>query len=355
MIDPGGAYRSIHTYGYNSNGYAPYTMTANDWQEWWRLQERHSLLLHPDAPLGAGLVLSTARLQSAPDRARFSGGGMGDPSSVGEVQLVAQTFRHLHEAGVSLPSAINAAALEKWTGNAPLIVLNLSDFSDAEIEALRRLIARGVRVAAFKGGGTLPSAAARLFGVTTNEKAAVVAPNNTLLVASSADQLNEANARTLAPILQRGLVLPLTFPAGTAGYGYVMRNRRFVVVEDWLEQGRVIDVRLRATKGAKTARACDANDHRPLVVRRGGADWVISVSLRPGDEHWFASKKKRCNDAAFAKPFGGGGVPARRVSGVTCRPACGCLAEDLCRARRAPPRFGGRPARSLPPPKPTPC
>ena len=43
-LDADSQYHSIHTYGYNTNGYTPYTMTPNDWQEWWRLQERHSLL-----------------------------------------------------------------------------------------------------------------------------------------------------------------------------------------------------------------------------------------------------------------------------------------------------------------------
>ena len=34
---------------------------------------------------------------------------------------------------------------------------------------------------------------------------------------------------------------------------------------------------------AGSAHAVDVNDHRPLAVRRDGADWVIELPLRPGD------------------------------------------------------------------------
>lgn len=298
-IKPGGAYHSMHTYGYNTNAGVSYTMTANDWQEWWRLEERHSLIA-PEGPLGAGLVISTARFAD-PEHAAFSGsGGNGSSDADHQVRTVARTVQRLHEAGVSVPFAANIGVLEQWTGTAPLILLDLNLFDEAEVATLKRLHERGVRLAAFQGQGLLSKAAAELFGVrpdgfpadghkvaeiatSARVPAAVVKGTNTLLIAAAAESLTPAGAQALAPLFQAQLQLPLAFPVGTAGYGFVSQGQKYVVVEDWLEQGRTVQVRLRADPQAGKARAVDVNDHRPVEVRRDGADWLIELPLRPGD------------------------------------------------------------------------
>ena len=81
----------------------------------------------------------------------------------------------------------------------------------------------------------------------------------------------------------RVLFLPITFPTGTAGYGFTCQGLRCIVVEDWLEQGRTVSLRLRATPGMSAVHAVAVNDHLPLATRRDGDDWVIELPLRPGD------------------------------------------------------------------------
>jgi len=87
----------------------------------------------------------------------------------------------------------------------------------------------------------------------------------------------------LQPVLDRNLQLPIQFPAGTAGYGFTMRGQKYIEVEDWMEQGRTISLRLRTSPSATSAAACEVNDHQTLSVHRDGAYWSIDLPLRPGD------------------------------------------------------------------------
>jgi hypothetical protein len=296
IIGRDGVYRSMHTYGYNSNAGLAYTMTENDWQQWWRVQERHSLIA-PEGPIGAGLVISTARFAD-PDRASFSGnGGWGSSEADDQARAVARVVRRLQEAGVSVPFSANAAVLDKWSGAAPLILLDVDLFSEAELASVRKLKARGVQLAAFtsKAGGNLAGAAAELFGVLpagapgAGTRACEVAGQplivtpGTLFLATPAEDLTTEQAQALAVAMKQWTALPITFPAGTAGYGFMSQGLSFVVVEDWLEEGRTVALRLRAGAGATAARAVDVNDHRPLTVRRDGDDWVMDLPVRPGD------------------------------------------------------------------------
>jgi hypothetical protein len=290
MILPDGSYGSMHTYGYNENAGHAFTLNEHDYNAWNRVQEKHSLLT-PDGPLGAGLVISTAHLQSLENR-RFTC-GMG--SELPEPPAVARALQRLQEAGVSISFSANAASLEKWTGSAPLVLLNVEDFSDAEMAALKKLSARGVKLAAFCGAEKVPPAVAAFFGVNADglpPKDAkvssiagkpIVSEDGKMFVRFSAAQLTAADAREIARLLREQLEIPITFPAGTTGYGFVSNGRSFIVVEDWLEQGRTVLLRVRAKAGAKELRAADANDHRGLITKRDGADWTIELPLRPGD------------------------------------------------------------------------
>jgi hypothetical protein len=287
IIGMDGQYRSMHTFGYNSNGGEAYTMTQNDWQQWWRVQERHSLI-SPDAPLGLGIVLCTSSLNKPPGTA-FSGGGMGGSPIEQEVMQVANVVRVLHEAGVSVSFSTNAAALQKWRGTAPLLLLNPSLLSDDETLAVGAAMRRGSPLAAFVGADPLPSGVRNLFGsgalrsIGSFHSRPILGNDHVLLIPCTFDSLSAEDGRTLAPLLNSTLDLPISYPDGTCGYGFGMDGNKFIEVEDWLEQGRNVAVRLRASAHASAAHAVELNDHRALAVSRDGKDWVISLPLRPGD------------------------------------------------------------------------
>ncbi|MEI7732774.1 MAG: hypothetical protein WCO56_24595, partial [Verrucomicrobiota bacterium] len=296
VIGRDGAYHSMHTYAYNANAGFAFTMTQNDWQEYWRVQERHSLIA-PEAPIGAGVVISTARFAD-PERAAFSGsGGWGASEADEQVRSAARTVRRLHEVGVSVPFSANVGTLDQWTNATPLVLVGVDLFSNEEIAALRKLKQRGVPLAAFtsKNCGALPKALGDLFGVNPDGSPAagtrigelagkpLVAAPLTLFAATPCDELNTTQTAFLAEAMRQHLQLPLVFPPGTAGYGFTSQGMNYIVVEDWREQGRNVTVRLRASAGTVHADAVDVNDHRSLMVRRDGTDWVIDLPLRPGD------------------------------------------------------------------------
>lgn len=293
MIGPDGNYRSMHTFGYNRNGGYAYTMNANDWQQMWNTQERHSLLA-PESPLGAGVVLGTSKLGD-PRYAEFTGGGMGGSSLDEAVGQIADAIRYLHDAGVSIPFSTNASSLAKWSGTTPLLLLNLCDFSDTELTSVKSALARGAHVAAFAGPDPLSPAAAALFGVTSDGAAVdghkageyagrpIIAGKGTLLIEGEYEGLDEESGRALAPLLHGALDLPITYDDGTAGYGFTMGSQSYIEVEDWMEQGREVKIRLRANPLAKYARACEINEHRPVAVARDGDEWLFTLPIRPGD------------------------------------------------------------------------
>ncbi len=289
-----GKYKSIHTYGYSANGGFSYTMTPNDWQQWWRVEERMSLL-GPEAPLGAGVITNSSRFAD-PEHAAWSGaGGWGKSAADDQVRSVERAVRGLQESGIAAPFAANAGTLGNWKENSPLVLLDLCNFSADEVADLRQLRTRGVRLAASKGSGALSAAAAALFGVNPDGSPAVgqkvldlnghavVAGTGTLMVAAAMDDIAVQDYRTLAPLMQVALQMPLQFSAGCQGYGFVCQGKKFVVLEDWKEEGRVATLRVRAGTAANSAHAVDTNDHTTLVVRRDGPDWVIEVPMRPGD------------------------------------------------------------------------
>jgi hypothetical protein len=108
-----------------------------------------------------------------------------------------------------------------------------------------------------------------------------MANGNLLYIPFSAESLTPQMSLQLTPILERWLDLPITFPAGTMGYGFLSGGRTMVVVVYWQEKAREIAVRIRAS-GA-SARAVSLNDHASLPVRRDGGDWVVTLPIRPGD------------------------------------------------------------------------
>jgi hypothetical protein len=262
-----GEFRSVYTAGYNENVGISYQMAQNDWEQWWQIEERHSLLT-PQQPIGAGIVISTIRFAD-PNHFRFNADYLfsASPDGLG----LARVFQRLHEAGLSIPFAANATALGKWKGSAPLIVLNPEVFAEEEVDTLEKLHGRGVRMVAFSSADTLPARIESLF------------QNSGRLIKLDPKTMTSADAEQLAAHLRKLLDIPLAFGKGTCGYGFTMSGKQFVVVGEWQNRGRITQVRLRATEGKTGARACGLNDHLPLHVSRDGADWVIDVPLRPGD------------------------------------------------------------------------
>jgi len=202
-----------------------------------------------------------------PSHTRFS---CGDAFEFEPVKLFARTFQLLHEAGLSIPFAANASSIAKWKGTAPLVILDLNAFSDAEIQSLNQLQSRGVPMAAFGDPATLSPAAKNLF-----------TKPGTTLIGRSAEGLEPNDANALAAHLIETLQIPLRFSAGIAGYGFTTGDTRFLVAEDWLEQPRTATIRLKATGSHATA--CLVNDHTPLKVTRDNSTWVIDIPMRPGD------------------------------------------------------------------------
>ena len=273
---PGKGYGSVYTYGYASNAGVAYTMNEEDFQQWWYLQERHSLL-SPEAPLGAGLVISSAQASDGAD-VRFT---CSDPLSLEGPRALALAFRRLHDAGVSVAFAANADSLGDYRLGAPLILLNLGAFSAAEVAMVTQLHQRGTRLAAFALRGELSPAAAALFRL----------PGTVLIERSPAD-LSHQEALAVAAQLHVALELPLRFAEGTAGYGFRSQDTTFVVMEDWLEQARMVAVEVARSSGAVTAVACDVNAHRGLTVRSREGWWVIDAPLGSGDGMLIALKEE---------------------------------------------------------------
>ena len=271
MVWADGSYGSVYTYGYNSNVGTSYTMNDNDWQQWWVMQQRHSLLA-PEAPIGAGLVLSNSYFAD-PAHARFSCGEAFDANDL--IPVYARVFEYLHMAGVPISFGANVSTLDKWKGDAPLILLNPGAFSAEELGVVSRLQQRGVRLAAFAGGDQ-------------GAAASLLKQPGMVLLDADATTLNAAAALRLRPKLHAGLKLPIIFPEGTTGYGFKMGSTSFIVVEDWLEEGRQSTLRIHCNSDAKTARACNVNDHVNIPIHRDGDQWQLAVTLRPGDGTLFA-------------------------------------------------------------------
>jgi hypothetical protein len=292
LLNEEGKYQSSFTYGYGKNGGSAWTMALNDYQQNWNAQERFSLI-YPEKPLGAGLIVSSSLVDS-PNSVMFDGGGMGTGGSAETlIRQVATTFENLTKGGLSIPFTGNIQGLRHWTGDSPLIVEDLTTVTTEEVDILRSLAERGVRIAGFAGHGSLNAPVAALFGVNSDGVAVSAAPSGTagqytllehgnlLYLPLRSDQLTPAMSVLLAPTLQRWLKMPVVLPEGTLGYAFVSGGRSMIVLEDWQEKARMLSLRMRAN--GTRAHAVSLNDHNSLAIHREGPDWVVDVPIRPGD------------------------------------------------------------------------
>ena len=282
VVGDRGDYHSIHTFGYSMNGYNSPLATVNDWQQNWNAAERQTRIL-PDGPLGFGLVVGTAVL-SDPERAVFSGGGMGD-SRLADT-LIGRLFRvigELHRRRISLPFAANATALMKFPGRSPLILPMPSTLSPEERKFLVERSRRGGALVLITDGETPAPEFQPLFAD------ARPLPGEPRFRVGSAgivadfrlEQLDGRAYDQLAALIREHLSPELIYPGGTAGYGFTSRGRKFITVEDLREEARTVQIQLRATGSA--ARAMELNTHHELPIVREGDFWNISLPLRKGD------------------------------------------------------------------------
>jgi hypothetical protein len=299
-LRPDGGYGAMSIYGYNTNGGVAYTLNELDYNQWEHTQMKQSLLF-PSAPIGAGLIVSNARYEK-PENALFD---CDEGNLFPEAHLIQDAVQRLGYAGVSVSFCGNAALLAGWKNQAPLVLLNLQDFSDAEQQTVFQMAAAGRPLVVFQESGTAPlsAQAAALFGVNPDGTSAggqevakiqaksVVRKGNCLYVPVAPGQMSQEEANALSPVLRQALDQVITFPSGTAGYGFVSNDRNFAVVEDWREEGRVAELRVHATAAATGLLAVDTNDDRPLQTTKDGADWVIDLPLRPGDAALVAYKE----------------------------------------------------------------
>jgi len=293
FIDPQGKYRLTNTYGYGMNANVSFCMSLNDWQEAWRMQERLSLIT-PDAPIGVGMVIGNDSWNDM-QHATFSGGGMGGSPADSLIGDAAHAFATLCDQRIPISFGSNVTAMAKWSANTPIVVLNLADLSANEIKILQSLHQRGTRMIGFTGGGAIPPAAAAIFGampdggpdiaktIGTVLNRPVLVTATTLLLNIPYQTVEGSDLQTIAAAMRDILAADLQLPEGTTGYGFIRGRQRFVVVEDWREEGRDVAIRLRVAPRASTASCVNVNDHVPVTVSRDGNYWVLTFPTRPGD------------------------------------------------------------------------
>jgi hypothetical protein len=290
VIRMDGSFTSMHSYGFNSNVGDPLMMTSIDYDQWKRVRDLH-VLIRPDAPLGAGVVIANSYL-NAPGNMRFGGTYLG----VEENETVINALPTLERAGVGVSFSANALALDKWRGTSPLIMLNLAKCTHEELSILRATMARDVRVTAFwKSDVPLTPEAAELFGVDsqghprsgskqlgTVDGQPIVGKGVALFIPLSPLTMHQADVDEIGSLLVDQLELPFRFEDGSAGYGFASNGRTFVVINDWREEARTVHLRVRAS-GKAEPDAVNVNDSIRLPVHRDGSDWVIDIPTRPAD------------------------------------------------------------------------
>ena len=299
-LRPDGAYGSMSVYGYNTNGGVGYALNEVDYNQWEQTMVKQSLLF-PTGPIGAGVIVSNAKY----DKIENTMFDCGDGSLFPEMHLVQNAVRRLSYAGVSVSFSGNASLLAGWKNNGALVLLNLQDFSDAEQATVSQFATAGRPLIVFQGQGTSPLSAnmAALFGLTADGQPAdgkkvaevegrpVVRKGNCLYIPAELGSMTQEETNALAPILLPALNQVITFPQGTTGYGFVSNGKNFAVVEDWREEGRMADLRVKATSGASALQAVDTNSNLPLQTTKDGDDWVIHLPIRPGDASLVAFKE----------------------------------------------------------------
>jgi hypothetical protein len=91
-------------------------------------------------------------------------------------------------------------------------------------------------------------------------------------------------ARAITPFIMDACAPPIKFDKGITGYGFTSNGRKFVVMEDWREEGRTTILHYTPTSiNVAKLKAIDVNENTPLNVKKKDNYFEISVPTRPGD------------------------------------------------------------------------
>ncbi len=291
-LDFEGNYFPMNEFGLKQNGLHAFNLGTHEWQEWWKLAEQMTFLW-PERPLGPGFVFSNDKFSIAQKPIL----GVGEFTLRDHPSLNSPIFawRAFSENGIPVTFGANAKSLGKYSMDRGLILVNVSEFSDKEVDDLIKLNARGIGLVATMGGDALPPKLANLFGVTpsgspTTGKSVgkvdgrdIVRNGKTLFYPLKFAEYTSENLNQAQNDLIEVLDSPLQLPTGVTGYAHYRGKQLFIVLEDRLEKGRVLDVRLRASADGKAPTACLMVDHSPIKVTRDGNGWKLEVPTRPGD------------------------------------------------------------------------
>jgi len=286
-----GSYRSMHTYGFNQNGYESWTMTGHDWQQWWNLKERHALI-DPQAPLGAALVVSTSRYESK-DAFRFSGGGMGGNELADVLDHASNVQAVIQRAGVSIPYSANARNLGSPVQDRALVLVGLAGWTEQDLRLFDQWMAEKRPIIAAQGEAGEAACAALIARL---EKAAgdqetigeilgkpVRRFGSVLLFPVTESALAGAALAGWEEKLRTHLKQQVVFPPGTAGYAFRRGGQALIVVEDWLERPRTVEIRLEKSVLPGKVRAVSLNRAVSLGIREEGDFYIARLPLRNGD------------------------------------------------------------------------
>ncbi|RMD77777.1 MAG: hypothetical protein D6820_11065 [Lentisphaerae bacterium] len=246
-------------------------MTEREYQNFWKLKDL-AVFLRPRDSIGAGLIVATSQISKNSVIMQRTGGH--GPKKVPLFEELMYLFRSLHMNQVSLAYSANASTLKADNPPRPMILANPQDLTWEEAVTIAKLIRRGAPCVAFSQK-PLPSPLKEQF--TAN-------PSSCLWIRQEPASLNTLESmKELAPRIINTLRQPVRFPDGCAGYGFTSGSQQFLVVEDWLEQPRTVQLRLSSRQWSKAPRACNMNSHTPLTVVADGKDWLVELPLTPGN------------------------------------------------------------------------
>ena len=291
-LDFEGNYSPMNEIGFGLNGGHAFNMGTHEWQQWWQLGEQIAFLW-PDRPLGPGFVFSNHKFSR--DQRPLVGVGEFTLREYPSLNSAIYAWRAFYENGVPTTFGANAKTLANYRFDRPLILIGVSEFSDKETESLMALKQRGIGLVATMGGEELSPDLAALFGVDQQGKRTtgtivgqvlgrdIVRHGKTLFYPLHFDEYSNQRIQRAREDLWDVLDLNIQLPDGVTGYAHYRGEQLFVILEDRLEQGRLLKLRLKSKPGSPKPRACRMVDHRTATVRVEEGWWVIETPTRPGD------------------------------------------------------------------------
>ena len=159
-VDSNGKFLPYHVYGYSLQGGISTRFYPHELKEYARVFN-FTRLIRPEKAAGYGFVVSWGATEK---RIGKSGNRMGFgiyTSGNNEDQLehrMGKLYEPLVKNGLPIGFVTSAHALAKWDGKNPLILLDATDWTETEVEHVRRLSDAGAPVIGFGGDDVSESA-----------------------------------------------------------------------------------------------------------------------------------------------------------------------------------------------------